>query len=68
MWTPEHDLEPPKPRRLNTVASHRTVGGVALARRHQPSCYSPGVTRPTKEACDNRHGVRYTALDYPNLS
>lgn len=52
----------------NTVASHRTVGGIALARRHQPSWYSLGVARPTKEACDNRRGVRCAALGYPNLS
>jgi hypothetical protein len=30
---------------LLTVASHRTVGGVALARRHQLGWYSPGVAR-----------------------
>lgn len=50
---------------MNTVASHRTVGGVALARRHQPSCYSPGVARLTEEVCNTRRDIRYAALDLP---
>jgi len=40
----------PKPRRLNTVASHRTVGGVVLARRHQLSTYSLGIARPRRDS------------------
>lgn len=58
----------PKPRRMNAVASHRTVGGVVLARRHQLSSHSPGFARPTKEACDTA-ATSVTPLRFvPNLS
>lgn len=58
----------PKPRRMNTVASHRTVGGVVLARRHQLSSHSPGFVRPTKRLTTTAATSVTPPRLYPNLS
>jgi hypothetical protein len=53
---------------LNAMASHRTVSGVALARRHQLSCYSPGVARPTRRLAAPAATSVAPLWIYPNLS
>jgi hypothetical protein len=58
----------PKPRRMNTVASHRTVGGVVLARRHQLSLHSPGFARPTRGPTTTAATSVTSPRVYPNLS
>lgn len=50
------------------MASHRTVGGVALARRHQLSCYSPGVARLTRRLAAPAATSVASLWIYPNLS
>jgi len=58
----------PKPRRMNTVASHRAVGGVVLARRHQLSLYSSGIARPMKRLAMTVATSVASPRVFPNLS
>jgi hypothetical protein len=44
------------------------VGGAALTRRHQLSCYSPGVTRPTRRLATPSTTSVTPLWIYPNLS
>jgi hypothetical protein len=44
VWTHEHNLETSRPRCFAAMASHRTPGDAALARRRLLSCHGSGVT------------------------